>query len=278
MIFVLIPTYNRLSCTKKCINSLVKTKFYRKIRIIIIDDGSKDSTVKYVQKNYPEIVVLKGDGSFYWTKCINTGIKYLQKRLKKKDHILLVNNDIIFNKNSIDNLYNVIEKQFQRKAIGSSLLINNKNTILYSGSIVKSWFLNITKHVHKGLKLKDISSIEPVNVDFLPARSLLIPAELFSKVGLFNQKKFPHYGADDEFSARVRKFGYACIVCPSSVIISQTLKKKTYSFYENLFGINSSNNIINKFNLTIAVVPFLYRFSYFCTGVIKSIFSFVKND
>jgi GT2 family glycosyltransferase len=277
MIFVIIPTHNRLNKTKKCINSLVKIKFCKKIKIIIVDDKSTDDTPKYIQKDHPEIVALNGDGKFYWSKCINTAIKYLQKRLKKNDYILLTNNDVLFKKNSIENLYKTLEKQFQRKAIASSLLIDDKNNILYSGSKVKSWFLNITEHVYKGLKLKDIPSIAPVNVDFLPARSLLIPAEILSKVGLFNEKKFPHYGADDEFTHRVKNFGYATLLCPSSVIISQPEKKKTYSFYKFIFGISSSSNIINKFNLTIAVVPFLCRFSYFSIGVIKSIFNFVKK-
>ena len=94
----------------------------------------------------------------------------------------------------------------------------DKKTVITSGTIVKSWFLNITKHLYKGININKIQNKEPVKVDFLTGRSLLHPVEIFDMAGNYNSKVFKHYGADDEFTMRVKKYGYSTLLCPSSLV------------------------------------------------------------
>ena len=89
-----------------------------------------------------------------------------------------------------------------------TLDFKDKKTIIKSGTIVKSWLLNITSHKFLGADFKTVQKQKPVKVDFLTGRCLLHPVEIFNKVKNYNSKKFPHYGADDEFSVRIKKYGY----------------------------------------------------------------------
>ena len=50
MIHVVIPVFNRLELTKKCIASIKKQKNCEKIKIIVVDDGSTDGTSKFLKK------------------------------------------------------------------------------------------------------------------------------------------------------------------------------------------------------------------------------------
>ena len=71
MIYALLPVHNRLNSTISCIKSILNQKG-RKNKIIIIDDGS-DGTRDYIERNFPNIVILHGDG-YYFKGAINCGV------------------------------------------------------------------------------------------------------------------------------------------------------------------------------------------------------------
>jgi GT2 family glycosyltransferase len=57
-------------------------------------------------------------------------------------------------------------------------------------------------------------------VDVLSGRGTLIPVEVFQKIGLYNFKRLPHYGADYEFSHRANIKGYRLLINYEAVVIS----------------------------------------------------------
>ena len=110
---------------------------------------------------------------------------------------------------------------------------------------------------------------------------MLHPIEVFSKAGNYNSQRFRHYGGDDEFTMRVKKYGFSSFLCPSSVVyLHENLKiykkKNIRNLYYYLFNIKSSLNILNKFYLSIAVVPIHSIVSYYIIGILKSFYLFFK--
>ena len=206
MIHILIPTYNRLKFTIECINSLKKQTTSELLNIIVIDDLSQDNTQNYLRKHFPEITILSGTGSYFWTGAVYYGIEHALKISKPKDWLLLVNNDVVLAENTIKKLISISEN-FDRKAIVGALALNkyDKRTIIKSGTIVKSWFFNITEHVFQGEDYNKLQKKDYINIDFLTGRCLLHPIEVFFVAGNYDLKNFPHYGSDDEFSMRVKK-------------------------------------------------------------------------
>jgi len=279
MIHVIIPTFNRLNYTIICLNSLKRQVNYKELNIIVVDDASTDGTKEHIKKHFPKISILEGTGSFFWGGAVHYGVDYVLKIGKPKDWILLVNNDVELSSDAISNLIKISKKK-KRKALVGSLVINAKDrqTVIKSGTIVKNWFFNRTTHIFEGKKLRQISIKNPLKVDFLTGRCLLHPIEIFKKVKNYDSRRFNHYGADDEFSMRVKKFGYLTLLCPSSIVFLRNIKfnlhkkKNIKSFCDHLFSIRSSSNIINKLYLTIKVVPFYARITFFFIGVLKSIY------
>ena len=283
MINVIIPIHNRVNYTISCIESLKKQDCINDLNIFLVNDGSTDQTTEIVNKKFPDVKILEGNGSLFWGGAVNYGIKNVLKFCKKNDWILLVNNDIELKSDAISNLIKKSEANNRKAVLGAlSVCFKDKETIIKSGTIVKSWFLNITSHQFIGLKLKSIKSDKPIKVDFLTGRCLLHPVEIFEKVGNYDSKKFPHYGADDEFSMRIKNFGYSAILCPSSIIFlkennTYDYEKKSFigKFLHSFFNIKSSANIINKFNLTLKVVPHYAKVTFFLVGVLKSFIIFL---
>lgn len=285
MINVIIPVYNRIEYTISCINSLKKQDCVKYLKIYLINDGSTDNTKKIVNEKFPDIKIFEGDGSLYWGGAVNYGVSEVLKICNKGDWILLINNDVVLETNSISNLIEQ-SKKYNRKGIFGALTVSHKDKslIIKSGTIVKNWFLNFTSHLFLNQNLNDIDNTKTLNVDFLTGRCLLHPVEIFGVVGNYNSKIFPHYGADDEFSMRIKKYGYSAILCPGSIVYlkeNQNYDLDKKSFYRKFtyffFNIKSSANIINKFNLTLRVVPTHAKLTFFFVGIIKSFIIFLKN-
>jgi GT2 family glycosyltransferase len=284
MIHVIIPTFNRLNYTITCLNSLKRQDNSKELNIIVIDDRSTDGTKKYLKKNFPKITILSGTGSLFWGGAVHYGINYVLKISQFLDWILLVNNDVELSSDAISNLLRAAEKK-KRKALVGSLTVNayDRETVIKSGTVVESWFFNKTKHILEEKKISQIFNKNPLKVDFLTGRCLLHPIEIFKKVNNYDAKRFNHYGADDEFSMRVKKYGYSTLLCPSSVVFLKknelvlSTKKNIKSFFFHFFSVRSSSNIINKFRLTIHVVPFYAKITFFLIGILKSIYIYFKK-
>lgn len=281
MIHVVVPVHNRVQLTLNCIKSLKKQNINKPLNIIIVNDGSTDNTEKYVKGYYPEITILNGNGNLFWGGAVNLGINYVLNIKKQQDWLLLVNNDVEL---KFDAITKLIEQSInhKRKTIVGALSINydDKKTIIKSGTIVENWFLNITRHIYNNMSLDQITNPESIKVDFITARCLLHPIEIFEVAGNYDSYNFRHYGADDEFSVRIKKFGYYSFLCPSSIVylkpnydydeLKKLSKKKNILFA--LFSIHSSLNIINKFRLSIKVVPHYAKLSFFLIGCLKSLY------
>ena len=203
MIYIIIPVHNRLALTKKCIDSLFLQSLNDWV-LFLVDDGSTDDTEKYINalKN-KKINYVKGNGSLWWTGAIKLGIDNVLQRANEKDYIMTVNNDIVFDADTITNLIENIDDNL----ICSSISLDGIDTekAMSSGSKVVSWLLNITKHPFYGMKYKNFYKHDNVEVDMLTGRSVLYPVKIFMDGNNFDNTNFPHYGGDSEFSSRAKK-------------------------------------------------------------------------
>jgi len=277
MIYVLIPVFNRLKLTQSCIESINNHAIDIDLKIILVDDGSSDGTTEWVQSNYPKVTILQGTGSLYWGGAIHYGVEYILKNCNSHDYILLVNNDVLLAENTISELVNFCEQQNRKAVVGSISIDSNNGRVIKSGTKVKSWLLNRTSHIYLGQKIKDVHNLEGVEVDFLTGRCLLHPVEAFLKAGNYDSNSFRHYGADDEYSMRVKRFGFKTFVCTTAIVSMQKTSSNHLGFFATFFSIHSSSNIINKFKLSLRIVPPVAIFSFFLIGVIKSLIVGVKN-
>jgi GT2 family glycosyltransferase len=284
MIHVIIAVHNRLSLTLNCLASLKLQKNFQELNIIIVDDGSTDGTYEHIKKNFPNITILKGTGFLFSAGCFHYGVEHVLKICKPNDWFLLVSNDSELASNTIDELINISKSRNRRVLVGAlTINLDDKKSIIRSGTIMKSWFLNKTKHVLEGLTIDKIIDKNPIEVDFIPGRCLLHPIEMFEIVGNYDSKTFKHYGNDEEFSIRAKKFGYPSLLCPSAITYVKfneeivPIKISIKYFFHTLFSERSSANIVDKFKLSIKVAPMHAKLTFFIIGVLKSLYFFIKK-
>ena len=229
--YIIIPVHNRLKYTLSCLESLQgQTEENWDKEIIIIDDGSTDETYDFIKKRHPEITILNGDGTLWFTGSVNLGLEYVLNRAKSKDYVLIINNDTILDNNYFVSLRNSIEK-YPNTLIGNVLLdIKDKQTII-DGGIYYHKFKNKFYSFNYGHKITEFNNSYVQKSELLPTRGLAIPLSVINEVGLFDAKNFPQRASDYDFTLRASEKDYRLIVDYSCRIYS-----------ENDFGYTPLNN------------------------------------
>ncbi|MBO0590876.1 glycosyltransferase family 2 protein [Cellulophaga sp. E16_2] len=250
MIYIVIPVFNRWHFTKACVEQLQK-QTYKDFKIVIVDDGSTDETANKLAEEYPAVIVLKGDGSLWWTGGINLGIEYALQN--NADFVLSLNNDTL---PKIDYLEKLIDaSRIEPGAlIGSTGVNTETNQINFSGEKV-NWLTDTVKDLRNEIDKAKKGQLLPVT--HFPGRGLLIPVKVFDAIGLFDQKTFPHYMADYDFTFRAIKAGFK-VFCsvdaqlgtyPEASGANQLMAQKNWKNYkEHLFGMKGAANL--KYYLT----------------------------
>lgn len=123
---VIVPAYNVEQYIEKCLNSIIYSKS-EKVEIIIIDDGSKDSTGKICDnyaKEYEDIKVLHVENGGL-SKARNIGIKEAQG-----EYLLFLDSDDFLSKNALTNIINELEQRKVDVLIGlyNNYYINSDET------------------------------------------------------------------------------------------------------------------------------------------------------
>jgi len=213
MIYIICGVHNSLEYTKELLLSIDNSD-YKKIRTVIIDDGSTDKTHDFIEKYYPKIVILKGDGNLWWTGAMEKGVNYVLKHCKNNDYILTINNDCVFDRGYVRSLVNFIKDR--PKTIIGSLVLDLKTGNVVDAGVMINWKRAIFEPIPFYIKKNGQKGF--VEVDTLSTKGALFPVEVFKKIGNFDKKNFPHYLSDYEFSCRAKQIGYRLIINYDSVV------------------------------------------------------------
>ncbi len=223
---ILIPVFNKLSLTIKCIDSLLPLIDSDKLRnysayIVLIDDGSTDGTGEWISQNYPQVILLKGDGNLWWSGGINMGVKYVQKR-KDASYLLLWNNDILPESTYFSRLDDLIPEFTEQMIIGSKIYtLDPPDQIWACGALFNP--RNGEKYMI-GFEQSDSEQYNQVReVDWLPGMGTLVPVEAIEKLGYWDAENFPQYHGDSDFTYRAKTMGYQIMVYPQLKLWNDSL-------------------------------------------------------
>lgn len=219
MISVVIPTYNGLEHLKVCFDSLLNQIVDNKIlilkkdfRIVLVDNGSSDGTIDYIEANYKDVEIIKLDRNYGFAKAVNEGVKFSLSD-KSVSHILLLNNDIECRSDFIQK----IMSGFIDEKIGSvackMLNYYDRKKIDDVGDYIKlmgSPYARGHAETDKGQYDK------PEYVFGACAGAATYRREVFEKAGYFDEDFFAYY-EDVDFSLRVQMFGFKCYYVPDAV-------------------------------------------------------------
>lgn len=200
---IIIPVWNQLDFTRKCVGSVFKNTNYA-FHLIIVDNGSNWSTKDYLDKlahdRKDAVTLLRNEKNLGFVKAVNQAI-----RRSSAPYICLLNNDTEVAKGWLGEMIKVAEK---REDIG---IINaNSNTLGCRpkfGQSVESL----------AERLKSYSG-EYNALAWATGFCMLIKREVIEKIGLFDEVYGMGNFEDADFSKRARKIGYSSVCAVASYV------------------------------------------------------------
>lgn len=201
-IAVLLTCHNRKAKTIACLSSLFKAIIppgYQ-INVFLTDDGSTDGTEEAVISFFPQVQVIKGDGSLFWAGGMRMAWK-IAMREKSYDAYLLINDDVELCHDFFINLlktetYSLVKTG--KKGIYSGATVDESTgKVTYGGSVITQ------NHVILSMQKLSPESY-PLKCDLVNANVLWIDGSVVDKIGIFNEK-YTHGIADYDYSRRAIK-------------------------------------------------------------------------
>lgn len=194
-IAVLLTCYNRVEITIGCLDHLFQAILPPNITIdvFLVDDGSPDLTGTKVEEKYPQVNVINGDGTLFWSGGMRKAWEEAVKA-KEFDYFLWLNDDTHIYPEAIVELLRDDSILESKSVIVGSCQSKKDKSFTYGG------YIGETALIPNGT---------PQKCEFTNGNLVLIPKYVHSIVGNLNEVYIHLYG-DFDYSMRVNKAGLSC--------------------------------------------------------------------
>ena len=208
-ISVIIPNWNGKNLLQDCLRSLGRQSF-RDFEIILVDNGSNDASVEYVNKKFPKVKIIVLQKNFGFARAINEGVK---KTLA--DYVAFLNNDTEVDKDWLKNLISCANSHPEVVSVNSKLLnFYDRKKIDGVGILVNE----VGQARSIGWQEQDSGQFEKEQYIFgASGGAALFRRTDFIKVGMFDENYFM-YCEEVDFAFRAQFLGYKSIYCPGAVV------------------------------------------------------------
>jgi GT2 family glycosyltransferase len=163
---------------------------------------------------------------------------------------MTLNNDVVAAPDFVAQML-AAAAQHPTAVLGALEFDANTGETIYGGERL-DFRTNTTYKLLEELPASQRTGLHPVT--YLPGRGLLIPRAVTDKIGLFDEKRLPHYLADFDYTSVARRAGFP-VYCNYDAKLStypeesgQTLTRKQRSikgYYQHLFSIRGGGNMVN---------------------------------
>lgn len=254
VISIIILTCNSSKFICNCLSS-VFAQDYRDFEVILVDNGSSDSTVSFIQENYPGVILILNKINQGAAKARNQGIN-----IAKGKWILTLDCDVVLDKSFIFNMEKAAKEAVLDVGMIQSKILQSSSKTIYSAGISVS-FLRRFHDIGKGKK--DAGKFDKAADIFgVCSAAALYSKDMLDAIkqggGYFDEKFFFLF-EDVDLSWRAQKKRYKAIFCPGAVCYhhgnsSATPKKiRQYLCLRNRYYTLLKNDSIKNY-----ILPFLF--------------------
>lgn len=212
-IIIIIASYNGQEYWSDLMRLLSKEKYDDfDLEILVVDNNSSDKSVEYLEKNYPEIKIIKNKENTGFVGANNIGYEYAVQN--KADYIYLLNQDTIISPGFLQPLYD-FAKENKFGTLQSQLnLWPDKDKINTNGNVIH--YLGFGYGNDSGKKDKGKDRIKKIH--YASGAGVFVSMEALAKLGhLFDETMFM-YLEDLDLGWSLNILGYQNYLVPASKI------------------------------------------------------------
>jgi GT2 family glycosyltransferase len=209
-IAALITCFNRRQHTLTALTTLFQQKGIQDIhlKVFLVDDGCTDGTGEAVRSGFPQVSVLKGNGSLFW----DGGMRMAYDAAMKEgfDAYLLFNDDTKLYDDALIRLVNCADAQLakgQPTIITGTTITPGTTVPSYGG---KNWRVRgLAKH----LLIVAPDPERAIFCDTMNGNFVLVPKEITRVLGNL-EKGFTQQFGDFDYGLRAQRAGFKVAIAP----------------------------------------------------------------
>lgn len=262
-IAVLITCHNRAQTTLRCLKYLYASNLPDEygIAVYLTNDGSTDETSGLIEKNFPNTIIIEGDGSLYWNRGMYSS--WMRALNNKHDFYLLLNDDVELQGDAILNLVNLYWNSSYNSVIVGKTIDPISRQTTYGALKRRSW---ISRNSFIPITAKSDSVVT------FNANCVLIPNNATESVGILDPFYTQQFG-DIDLGLRFHSQGWDIVELTQPVAyLTKNFAYTHANFHISFKGVKNLLvdpkgipirewwHFLYKFNGFLAFFYFFYRY------------------
>ncbi|HJS54525.1 MAG TPA: glycosyltransferase family 2 protein [Chitinophagaceae bacterium] len=213
---IVILNWNGQNFLERFLPFVMATK-YENLEVVVSDNGSGDESVSYIEKNFPQVKLIRWDKNYGFAKGYNISLEKVQA-----DYYALINSDVKVEPDWLGPIINLLEQDRLNAACQPKLLsYDHKNFFEYAGG-AGGWLDSFGYPFARG-RIFDVCEEDrgqynsTERVFWVTGAAMVIRSEVFHEMKGFDEYFFAHQEEID-LCWRLQLAGYKLYACPSSVV------------------------------------------------------------
>jgi GT2 family glycosyltransferase len=257
---IIIVNWNTREMLKNCLESIMENKGFQKIRIIVVDNASKDGSREMLETLFPEVKLINSGSNIGFGKANNLAIRYANNPL-----IFFLNPDTVVMKGTLEGMVDFMRFHPTVGAMSCKITYPPAQTEIVgtdggAQTLGLQWVPSPLKILLKMLFLSDkviqkFKNYLPYKdphesgyVSFLAGACLMVRREVLEQIGCFDERFFM-YGEDYDLCRRIKDAGWQ-LYYMSEVKIAHYVggaSRRTTSQFSTLMMCQSVSQLMEKY-------------------------------
>lgn len=218
---IIVASYKNPQLLRLCLEAILENISLEEYEIIVVDGATEEDTKDLMRERFPQIKFKSNQNNVGFLKLVNQGLD-----LAKGKYYLIINGDIILQKNSVEKMLDFLKNNPDVGIVGPKLINFDQSvqpscfrfyrpiTIFYRRAVFLKNISFIKKELDRFLMRDKINSGEKYwEADWIMGSALLVSRKAMEKVGRMDESFFM-YMEDVDWCWRFWQNGYKVIYYP----------------------------------------------------------------